>query len=50
MMNPVMATCQIINCSRPGEEPQDLFNTPEDLRLWEPSLVDSKGGWRGRLG
>ncbi|GBF92362.1 hypothetical protein Rsub_05564 [Raphidocelis subcapitata] len=41
-MNPVLAACQLINVSRPGEEPT-LEDAKEDVRLMLPKAVDSHG-------
>jgi hypothetical protein len=47
MCNPCLSTCQVINVSRPGEEPSDPLQVEEDMRLWEPSLTDSAGAAAG---
>jgi len=39
---PALAAAQLINVSRPGEEPQ-LLEATEDVTLWAPELA-SKGG------
>ncbi|KAF8062072.1 hypothetical protein HT031_004332 [Scenedesmus sp. PABB004] len=41
-LNPVMASCQLVNAARPGEEPP-IWEATEDLRLLCPSLVDKHG-------
>ncbi len=43
--NPLLATCQLLNVSREGEEPE-LMSAQEDARLFEPSLVDTNGEWQ----
>jgi hypothetical protein len=37
-MNPVLAACQLVNVSKPGEEP-GLWDAPEDCRLMLPKAV-----------
>jgi hypothetical protein len=37
-MNPVLAACQLVNVSRPGEEPT-LDDAKEDVRLMLPKAV-----------
>jgi len=39
---PVLAAAQLINVSRPGEEP-DMLEAPEDMTLWAPELT-GRGG------
>lgn len=41
-MNPVLAACQMVNVSRPGEEPQ-LTEAEEDMRLFSADLADKQG-------
>jgi hypothetical protein len=37
-MNPVMAACQLVNISRPGEEP-GVWDATDDCRLMLPKAV-----------
>lgn len=41
-MNPVLAACQLVNVSEPGQEPQ-LTEATEDMRLFSSELADKKG-------
>jgi len=41
-MNPVLASWQLINVSRPGEEP-GLWEAQEDMRLMSPKFVGKNG-------
>ena len=42
---PVVAAAQEVNVSMPGEEPElALDMVPEDMRLFDSSLVDKSGG------
>lgn len=40
---PVLAAAQLINVSRPGQEP-DLLAAHEDMTLWDPALTARGGG------
>ncbi|KAI8472299.1 MAG: hypothetical protein J3K34DRAFT_414799 [Monoraphidium minutum] len=42
-LNPLLAACQLVNVSRPGEEPKDLYEAKEDCRLLHPDLVGKDG-------
>jgi hypothetical protein len=46
-LNPVLASCQLVNVSRPGEEP-DAWEAQEDMRLLSTELSDKNGrsGWQ----
>ena len=50
---PVVAAAQEVNVSMPGEEPELALDTvPEDMRLFDSSLVDKSGGhlrWQRHL-
>lgn len=41
-LNPVLASCQLVNVSRPGEEPEP-WEAQEDMRLLSPELSDKNG-------
>jgi hypothetical protein len=41
-LNPVLASCQLVNVSRPGEEP-DMWEAEEDMRLLSDALADKNG-------
>eukprot|EP00879_Flechtneria_rotunda_P032532 GHRR01035751.1.p1 GENE.GHRR01035751.1~~GHRR01035751.1.p1 ORF type:complete len:270 (+),score=84.24 GHRR01035751.1:216-1025(+) len=41
-MNPVLAACQLVNVSQPGQEPE-LPEATEDMRLFSPELADKFG-------
>eukprot|EP00775_Hariotina_reticulata_P007980 gene7980-8178_t len=41
-LNPVLASCQLVNVSRPGEEPE-LWGATEDMRLLHDELTDKNG-------
>jgi hypothetical protein len=41
-LNPVLASCQLVNVSRPGEEP-DMWEAEEDMRLLSDALADKSG-------
>lgn len=43
LLAPVLALAQLVNVSRPGEEPDPSKPTPEDLRLFDPSLTNGSG-------
>jgi hypothetical protein len=40
--NPILACHQLINVSKPGEEP-DMWEAQEDMRLMSPKLVGKDG-------
>ncbi|GBF96590.1 hypothetical protein Rsub_09336 [Raphidocelis subcapitata] len=42
MLFPLLPLAHVVNVSLPGQEPP-LDQAEEDLRLWDPSLVDSNG-------
>lgn len=42
-LNPLLAACQLVNVSKPGEEPQDLYAAQEDCRLLHPDLAGKDG-------
>ncbi|GBF98235.1 hypothetical protein Rsub_11055 [Raphidocelis subcapitata] len=42
-LNPLLAACQLVNVSKPGEEPEDVTATQEDCRLLHPALVNADG-------
>ncbi|BDA45974.1 hypothetical protein COCOBI_08-0660 [Coccomyxa sp. Obi] len=44
LLGPVVAMAQLVNVSRPGEEPDPSKPINEDMRLFDPTLTDSKGG------
>ncbi|BDA45975.1 probable phosphatidylinositol 3,4,5-trisphosphate-dependent Rac exchanger protein at N-terminal half [Coccomyxa sp. Obi] len=44
LLAPVLALAQLVNVSRPGEEPDPSQPTPEELRLFDPSLTNDSGG------
>jgi hypothetical protein len=41
-LNPVLASCQLVNVSRPGEEPE-AWDAQEDMRLLSTELSDKNG-------
>eukprot|EP00879_Flechtneria_rotunda_P000886 GHRR01001013.1.p1 GENE.GHRR01001013.1~~GHRR01001013.1.p1 ORF type:complete len:385 (+),score=83.84 GHRR01001013.1:3271-4425(+) len=41
-LNPVLASCQLVNVSLPGQEP-DIMEAHEDARLLHPDLADKNG-------
>jgi len=41
-LNPVMASCQLVNVSREGEEP-GLWDASEDCRLLSEHFMDAEG-------
>lgn len=41
-MSPVLAACQMVNVSKPGQEPS-LAEATEDMRLFSPDLADKHG-------
>jgi hypothetical protein len=41
-LNPVLASCQLVNVSRPGEEPA-VWEAQEDMRLLSEELADKNG-------
>eukprot|EP00775_Hariotina_reticulata_P003271 gene3271-3548_t len=41
-MSPLLAACQLVNVSQPGEQPA-LMEAQEDMRLFAPELVDKDG-------
>eukprot|EP00879_Flechtneria_rotunda_P006722 GHRR01007062.1.p1 GENE.GHRR01007062.1~~GHRR01007062.1.p1 ORF type:complete len:368 (+),score=129.92 GHRR01007062.1:238-1341(+) len=41
-LNPVLASCQLVNVSVPGQEP-DMWAAQEDMRLLSPQLADKNG-------
>eukprot|EP00878_Enallax_costatus_P019156 GHUV01020200.1.p1 GENE.GHUV01020200.1~~GHUV01020200.1.p1 ORF type:complete len:265 (+),score=64.29 GHUV01020200.1:156-950(+) len=41
-LNPMLASCQICNVSRPGQEP-DIWEAQEDMRLLSQQLADKDG-------
>lgn len=43
LLGPVIAMAQLVNVSRPGEEPDPSQPISEDMRLFDPTLTDSKG-------
>lgn len=43
LLVPVIAACQVVNVSVPGEEPDPSRPIPENLMLFDKSLVNSKG-------
>lgn len=43
LLVPIMAMAQVVNVSRPGEEPDPAGPVPEDVRLHDSSLADSEG-------
>lgn len=43
LLAPVLALAQLVNVSAPGDEPDPSQPTPEDLRLFDPSLTNSNG-------
>jgi hypothetical protein len=47
-MNPVLAACQLVNVSKPGQEPPLGDGTPEDIRLMLPNCVVRKAAATGR--
>ncbi|CAL8462122.1 g1653 [Coccomyxa elongata] len=44
LLAPVLALAQLVNVSAPGDEPDPCQPTPEDLRLFDPSLTNTNGG------
>ncbi|GBF99475.1 hypothetical protein Rsub_12143 [Raphidocelis subcapitata] len=42
-MNPVLAACQMVNVSREGEHPRDVWAAEEDMRLFCPAIADKHG-------
>jgi hypothetical protein len=44
-LNPVLASCQLVNVSRPGEEP-GVWEAQEDMRLLSEELTDKNGECR----
>lgn len=42
-MNPLLASCQLVNVARPGEE-LPLQEAQEDMRLLSHHLADKDGG------
>ncbi|KAK9907705.1 hypothetical protein WJX75_008523 [Coccomyxa subellipsoidea] len=44
LLAPVLAMAQLVNVSRPGEEPDPSQPIPEDMRLFDPALTDGNGG------
>ncbi|CAL8462121.1 g1652 [Coccomyxa elongata] len=44
LLGPVVAIAQIVNVSRPGEEPDPSQPISEDMRLFDPTLTNSTGG------
>jgi hypothetical protein len=48
-MNPVLAACQLVNVSRPGEEP-GMWDAKEDVRLMLPGATVGGAGGPGRRG
>jgi hypothetical protein len=47
--NPTLACHQLINVSKPGEEP-DMWEAEEDMRLMSSKLVDKDGELGGAAG
>ena len=45
LLAPVLAMAQLVNVSRPGEEPDPSQPIPEDMRLFDPALTDGNGEW-----
>lgn len=43
LLVPAVAACQVINVSKPGEEPNPTRTVPEDMTLFDGNLVNSKG-------
>lgn len=43
LLVPVMALAQVVNVSRPGEEPDPAGNVPEDVRLHDSFFSDPEG-------
>uniref|UniRef100_A0A383W1Y2 Domain of unknown function at the cortex 1 domain-containing protein n=1 Tax=Tetradesmus obliquus TaxID=3088 RepID=A0A383W1Y2_TETOB len=41
-LNPVLASCQLVNVSKPGQEP-DMWEAEEDMRLLSDALTDKNG-------
>jgi hypothetical protein len=41
-LNPVLASCQLVNVAVPGSEP-DLWEAEEDMRLLSDALQDKNG-------
>lgn len=41
-LNPVLASCQLVNVARPGEEP-GVWDAQEDMRLLSDELADKNG-------
>jgi hypothetical protein len=41
-MSPLLAACQLVNVSQPGEQPA-IMEAQEDMRLFAPELVDKDG-------
>jgi len=41
-VSPVLTTCNVLNASLPGQEP-DMWDTPEDVTLFDARAVDSNG-------
>lgn len=41
-LNPVLASCQLVNVARPGEEPS-VWDAQEDMRLLSDELSDKNG-------
>ena len=43
LLVPVMALAQVVNVSRPGEEPDPAGTVPEDVRLHDSFFSDPEG-------
>ncbi len=43
LLVPVMALAQVVNVSRPGEEPDPAGHVPEDVRLHDSAFTDAEG-------
>ena len=43
LLVPVMALAQVVNVSRPGEEPDPAGSVPEDVRLHDSFFSDPEG-------
>ena len=57
LLVPVMALAQVVNVSRPGEEPDPAGHVPEDVRLHDSAFSDPEGAladrrftWAAHLG
>lgn len=43
LLGPIVAMAQVVNVSRPGEEPDPSQPISEDMRLFDLTLADSQG-------